>query len=154
MTPTVRMATRDDVPTLVNLMQEFYAEAGFSLSANAGAGAFRTLLENPMLGEVWLAGADDIIVGYLVLTLGYSMEFGGQRGFVDDFFVRPAARGKGLGAATLAAVKQHCIDRGVRALLVETGLKGHPARRLYERAGFKESERALLNQALAAPLHA
>ncbi|MFQ5597950.1 MAG: GNAT family N-acetyltransferase [Nitrospiria bacterium] len=40
------------------------------------------------------------------------MEYGGLRGFVDDLFVRPAEREKGLGAAVLKTVKQHCRDRG------------------------------------------
>ncbi len=91
--------------------------------------------------------------GYVVLTLGFSMEYGGLRGFVDDFFVRPAARGRGLGAAALETVKQTCRELGVRALLVETGPKNHPARRLYARAGFEESGRMLLAQAFAPPIH-
>ncbi len=91
--------------------------------------------------------------GYIVLTLNFSMEYGGLRGFVDDFFVRPAARGRGLGAAVLEVVKQTCHELGVRAILVETGPEDHPARAVYARAGFKESGRMLLGQHLAPPIH-
>jgi GNAT superfamily N-acetyltransferase len=134
-------------------MAEFYAEAGYPLRRDAAAGAFARLLDDPRLGRVWLVEGEEGPVGYLVLTLAFSMEFGGLRGFIDDFFVRPTARGKGFGGAALAAVRQHCDELGVRALLVETGPEGHPARRLYARAGFKESGRVFLTQALASAVH-
>jgi GNAT superfamily N-acetyltransferase len=134
-------------------MAEFYGEAGYPLPRDAAAGAFATLLDDPRLGRVWLVEGEDGPVGYLVLTLAFSMEFGGLRGFIDDFFVRPTARGKGFGAAALAAVRQASNELGVRALLVETGPEGHPARRLYARAGFKVSGREFLTQALAPAVH-
>jgi GNAT superfamily N-acetyltransferase len=150
---SVRIARRDDVRALVALMTEFYGEAGYSLAPEPATRAFTTLLDDPRLGRVWLVESDAVPVGYLVLTLGFSMEFGGLRGFVDDFFVRPTARGKGLGAAALEAVKRECAALGVRALLVETGPAGHPARRLYARAGFQETGRVLLSQAFASATH-
>lgn len=39
-----RLATPADVPVLVALMREFYAEAAFELPAAAAAGAFAALL--------------------------------------------------------------------------------------------------------------
>jgi GNAT superfamily N-acetyltransferase len=153
MSTSVRLADRDDLLTLVALMREFYAEAGFELDAGAAASAFGTLLDQPQLGRIWLADSDGATCGYLVLTIGYSMEFGGLRGYVDDFFVRPAARGNGVGTAILDAVRLNSTKAGIRALIVETGLQGHPARNLYMRAGFRDSGRALLSQALAPPLH-
>lgn len=134
-------------------MTEFYSEAGYSLAPEPATQAFVALLDDPRLGRVWLVESGGVPVGYLVLTLGFSMEFGGLRGFVDDFFVRPTARGKGLGAAALAAVKLEGTALGVRALLVETGPTEHPARRLYARAGFHESGRVLLSQAFAPAIH-
>nr|CAP47609.1 putative integron gene cassette protein [uncultured bacterium] len=153
MSPQVRTAHIGDVPVLVRLMSEFYQEAGFALPHDAAIRAFKALLGKPDLGRIWLIAEGTESVGYIVLTLGFSMEYGGLRGFVDDFFVRPNARGKGLGAAALQTVKQGCCDLGVRALLVETGPEDHPARGVYSRAGFEESGRMLLGQALAPPIH-
>ena len=149
----VRAARVEDVPELVTLMAEFYEEAGYSLPRGAAARAFRSLLDEPRQGCIWLVEVEHKPTGYIVLTLSFSMEYGGLRGFVDDFFVRPAARGRGLGAAALEAVKQTCHELGVRAILVETGPEDHPARAVYARAGFKESGRMLLGQHLAPPIH-
>lgn len=149
----VRLAERHDVPVLVTLMTAFYGEAGYELPEQAATRAFVALFADPRLGRVWLVEKDQAPVGYLVLTLGFSMEFGGVRGFVDDLFVSPPARGNGLGAALLAEVQRACKELGVCALLVETGPEDHPARRLYARAGFQENGRVFLTQTFVEALH-
>ena len=149
----VRPATSADVPALVALMSDFYAEAGFALPAEPATRAFTTLLAAPALGAVWVAEVDGVPVGHVVLTLVFSMEYGGLRGFIDDLFVRAAVRGQGAGAALLAAARAGAIARGARALCVETGPAGHPARTLYARAGYDDSGHAFLTQALALPVH-
>ena len=152
--PTMtRLATSADVRALVGLMAEFYAEGRFTLDTAAVARAFEALLATPELGTIWLAELDEKPLGHLVLTVAFSMEYGGLRGFIDDLYVRPAARGRGIGAALLVAAREGAIARGLRALCVETGLADHPARSLYARAGYVDSEHALLIQPLAAAVH-
>jgi GNAT superfamily N-acetyltransferase len=151
---SIRAATRTDVPTLVGLMSEFYAEAGFALPVAPAANAFSILLTTPVLGRVWLAEVDGRGVGHLVLTIAFSMEFGGLRGFVDDLFVQSSARNRGIGAALLSTARSQALALGLRALCVETGLEDHPARSLYARAGFADSGHALLVQPLADAMHA
>ena len=150
---TVRQATPDDVATLVALMAEFYAESGYPLPADAAAATFTALLADPRLGRIWLLEADDAPAGYVVLTVAFSMEYGGLRGFVDDLFVRPAARGRGLAAQALVALRRMADEMGVRALLVETGADNDVAQRVYARAGFRPSGRELLTCELASPVH-
>jgi GNAT superfamily N-acetyltransferase len=151
---TIRAATRADVVVLVALMSEFYAEANFTLPHAAASAAFTTLLASPELGAVWLAEVNERAVGHVVLTVAFSMEYGGRRGFIDDLFVEARFRGRGVGAALLAAARAGAVDRGLRALVVETGLEDHPARSLYARAGYVDSGHALLVQPLEPAIHA
>jgi GNAT superfamily N-acetyltransferase len=151
--PQVRKARVVDAPVLVALMADFYKEAGYTLPHDAATRAFTTLLAKASRGRVWVVQVGIESVGYIALTLGFNMEYGGPRGFVDDLFVRPAMGGRGFGTAALETVRQTCRELGVRALLVETGPANHPARGVYTRAGFKESGRKLLAQALAAAIH-
>jgi GNAT superfamily N-acetyltransferase len=153
MATTIRLATGADVRALVGLMAEFYSEATFTLDASAAAHAFETLFATPSLGAIWLAVQEEEPIGHLVLTVAFSMEYGGLRGFIDDLYVRPSARGRGTGAALLDAAREGAVARGLRALCVETGLADHPARSLYARAGYADSEHALLVQPLAAAVH-
>src|SRR5688572_617339 len=93
-----------DIPALIELMTEFYGESGFPLpEANARA-AFASLFADPRLGGAWVARLGDEPVGHAVLTLSFSMEYGGMRGFVDDLFVRPRARGRGIAGALIDTV--------------------------------------------------
>ena len=150
----IRPATPGDVPVLVALMTAFYAEAAFPLPAGPATRAFETLLADARLGGAWLAEVDGTAVGHVVLALCFSMEYGGLRGFIDDLYVQPAARGQGAGAALLAAARGAALERGVRALHVEVGPENDLARRLYGRAGYVESGHLLLSLPLAAPVHA
>ena len=150
----IRLAAEADIPALVALMTDFYAESNFVLSATAARRAFEALFAAPVLGVVWLAEEAGVPVGHVVLALSFSMEYGGLRGFIDDLFVRSAARGRGVGAALLAAARDGAGARGLRVLQVETGHAPHLARPLYARAGYVDSGHALLTLPIATPLHA
>ena len=150
----VRPASTGDVPVLVALMTAFYAESDFPLPAGPATRAFEALLADARLGGAWLAEVDGTAIGYVVLTLGFAMEYGGLRGCIDDLYVRQGARGRGAAAALLAAARDAAIGRGVRALQVEVGAENPIARRLYARAGYAESGHLLLTLPLAAPVHA
>lgn len=149
----VRPAAPADVPTLVELMRAFYAESDYPLPEAAAGRAFATLLADARLGGAWLAEVDGLAVGHAVLTVSFSMEYGGLRGFVDDLYVRPQARGHGVAAALLAAVREDAGTRGVRALHVEVGSENAIARRLYARGGYEDSGHLLLTLPLAPPVH-
>ena len=150
----VRPAGPVDVQILASLMIEFYAEAAFVLSRAAAERTFQALLAAPDLGNVWLLEADGAPAGFVVLTVSFSMEYGGLRGFVDDFFVAKAFRRRGLGAAALQAVMIACAQRGVRALLVEAGPGNEAALSVYRRAGFVDTGHVLLTLPLGSPVHA
>jgi ribosomal protein S18 acetylase RimI-like enzyme len=81
------------------------------------------------------------------------MEYGGRDAFIDDLFIRPAFRGKGLGRSALAEVRSAALSLGVRALHLEVGRDNSAAQALYRRAGFEDSGRQLLTLRLADPTH-
>jgi GNAT superfamily N-acetyltransferase len=134
----LREAGQADVPELAGLMRAFYAESGFALDDEQAAAGFRALLADARLGRVWLiekgAGA---AAGYIVVTFVFAMEYGGVSAVVDDFYVRPEARGEGLGKAALAAARRACADLGLRAMRVEVGSDNLVARAVYRSAGFE-----------------
>jgi GNAT superfamily N-acetyltransferase len=150
----IHPARPQDIPTLIDLMAEFYAESGFPLPVENARAAFTTLLGDPRLGAAWIGWTDDgEPTGHAVLTVCFSMEYGGLRGFVDDLFVRPSARGHGVAAALMDAVVAECGSRGVRALHVDVGPDNAVAQRVYARSGLVDSGHRLLTRALDTPLH-
>lgn len=161
----MRKASPEDIPRLVALMVEFYAEANYPLNRQRAANAFTALIEDSRLGQVWLIesnhepGGDTTNdnsaegVGYLVVTLGFSMEYGGRDAFVDDLFIQAAFRGRGLSTAALAEARAFCIEHGVRAVHLEVARDNAPAQAAYRRAGFAGTDRQLLTLKLADPTH-
>lgn len=149
----MKQASPIDVPQLVSMMAEFYAEGGYPLNHHHATAAFATLLADDRFGYVWFIQVDGQNVGYVVLTLCYSMEYGGLNAFVDDLFVQVPFRRAGLGTATLTEVRAFCTERGVRAIHVETGRDNAAAQGVYRRAGFTQTDRELLALRLANPTH-
>lgn len=149
----MRIASPDDIPQLVALMAEFYAEVNYSLNRVHAAEAFAALLTDDRLGYVWLIEKNSDAVGHLVVTFCFSMEYGGLVAFVDDLLVRRSFRRTGLGAAALAEARAFCASRGVRAMLVETGHDNLAAQAVYRRAGFTPTDRLHLTLRLADPMH-
>lgn len=135
--PMVRLAVQHDVPTLVDLIEAFHAEAGHPIDRDTAASAFSSLLQNPGLGAAWILLVDGKPAGYVVLTVCFAMESGGLTGFVDDLFVRREHRQSGLGRAALEAVFDECRRRNVRTLQVVVGEDNEKAVGLYTRCGFR-----------------
>lgn len=152
----MRRATATDLPLLVDLMAEFYAEGAFVLNRSLATQAFAALLSDDRLGYVWLIEASNssVVVGHAVVTLCYSMEYGGLKAFLDDLFIKPAYRNQGLGSDALSQIRMYCQQAGIRAISVEVGPDNDPAQAVYRRAGFEPVvDRLILTLDLAAPTH-
>jgi GNAT superfamily N-acetyltransferase len=149
----MRPAKTDDLQTLLDLMADFYAEAGYSLDRPHAEEAFAALLADPRLGRVWLIEHGAAAVGHVVVTFAFAMEYGGLTAVVDDFYVRPDARGAGLGTAALAEARRACAELGMRAMRVEVGRDNAIAQAVYRHVGFEARDHQLMALPLAAPAH-
>jgi ribosomal protein S18 acetylase RimI-like enzyme len=130
---TVQRAGPADVGTLVELMGAFYAESDHVLDHASAEASFKRLLADARLGAVWLARASDEASGYIVLALRHSMEFGGGTGVIDDLFVRPPFRRRGVGTHLMAALLQACAELRLLAVEVEVGPDNAAAKMLYRK---------------------
>ena len=114
----MRRAQPSDIPVLVALMTEFYAESGFPLDQKAATRSFADILGDERLGYVWMIEAEGKDAGHVVVTVRYAMEYGGLIGCLDDLYVRPSWRNRGLSTSALAEIAQFCGNAGLRALTV------------------------------------
>jgi GNAT superfamily N-acetyltransferase len=135
-------------------MAEVYAEAGYELHQARAAEAFEAIIADERLGYVWIIDAEQQDVGHIVITLRYAMEYGGLIACLDDLYVKPDWRNRGLSAGALVEVRNFCESAGIRAMTVEVGHNNGPAQTVYRRVGFVEAAgRQLLALPLAAPTH-
>jgi len=148
-TLTITVATLADEPVLRELMAEFYAHEGLVFDEERTLGAFRTLAADPNLGRVWIFRVGGEAVGYLAVTVCFSLEFAGRYALVDELYVREAHRGRGIGAHALEAAAEACRALDVSALRLEVDVQNTRARDLYRRLGFVLQERHMMSRWIA-----
>ena len=110
--------------------------------------AMATLLRDPSVGRAWLIRLGDKTVGYVVLTLSFSVELGGRYAFVDELFVARGFRGRGIGGTVLRLVAAEAQAIGVQALSLEVTRSNAVAKRLYARNGFVARGHELMTRRL------
>jgi GNAT superfamily N-acetyltransferase len=91
------------------------------------------------------------MVGGLMCHLAMSLEHAGEIGWIEQLYVRPDYRKKGLATRLLDLTLEWAQARGLRALDVEIGEHHAPeaATKLYSNKGFARIQRARLHKQLA-----
>ncbi len=145
---TLEPATPERVPALLGWMRDFYAHEGIPFDPAVSEPVLRELLARGDLGRVLEIVADGQRVGYAVLALGFSLEFGGRSAFLDELYVEPASRGRGIGTVALRLLQEKSRELGARSLALEVSLDNAGAERLYGREGFTSIGRQLMTRRL------
>lgn len=109
----VRSAVRADVPVIVAMIREL---AEYE-KAPAEAVATETLIADALFGarpacEAIVGEIDGRAEGFALFFHNFSTWKGRAGLYLEDLFVRPAARGKGLGKALFERVAQTAVARG------------------------------------------
>ena len=141
MTTAIHLAGPDDAPRLLALIAQFHAEYGITRTDEQRENALMPLLNGSPLGAAWLFGPAKAPSGYIIITFGWSMEFGGMEAFVDELFIRPSVRRRGIASEVLMAISSSLAEVGVTALHLEVDRDDEATQRLYARAHFKLRDR-------------
>lgn len=134
------IAKTDDLDRLMRLVSDYHGEEGIDQSEDTRRAAILPLLEGSPHGVIYLMGPSRAPIGYVVVCFGWSIEFGGMDGFVDEIYVRPAVRGRGIGTEVLHTLPKALAKAGMKAIHLEVGNENPRARKLYEKLGFKARE--------------
>ncbi len=137
MSAALHLAGPDDAPVLLTMVAAFHEETGLTSTAEHREKAIGPLLEGSPLGCAYLIGPRRAPIGYIVISFGWSLELGGMDGFIDEFFVRPGVRGRGVGSEVLSGLLPQLESAGLKALHLEAASDQPALQRLYKRAGFR-----------------
>jgi ribosomal protein S18 acetylase RimI-like enzyme len=132
----LHLAGPQDMERLLPMVAAYHAEEGIASDEARRRAGLGPLLEGSPLGAAYLIGPRVGPVGYIVVSFGWSLEFAGMDGFVDEFWIRPGVRGRGMGSEVLAALIPALEAAGLKALHLEAGTENAGAQRLYARHGF------------------
>jgi GNAT superfamily N-acetyltransferase len=136
--PAPRAATSSDADTVARLLDAFNREYQVPTPGpDVLTARLRGLLAG---GDVIAFLAGDPAVAVALLTLRPNVWYDGPVVLVDELYVAPEARGRGIGSALLVAVES--LTRGRGGQLIEIAVDGADtdAHRFYERHGYTSTE--------------
>lgn len=99
----------------------------------------RGLIEDPGEGVQLIARDRGIVIGFATIFWTFSTLVASRIGVMNDLYVDPEARGRGVGAALIEACRGECRKRGAAKLSWDTAPDNATAQRLYERTGAERS---------------
>lgn len=133
----MRPATVDDLSELAHLQRAFYEEDAIEHRPEVER-ALAALLADRALGVVIASeGAGGALAGYVAMTWGYCVELGGRDAFVDELYVAPAARGRGVGRALLRAGIAAAEREGALTVHLEVAAPDEGKTAFYASEGFR-----------------
>jgi GNAT superfamily N-acetyltransferase len=137
------LASQDDCPKLLAMMQDFYIEDAVAFNDNVMPALLRELLETPEYGRVYLVQQQQSTLGYAILTWRFCLEYGGKVAHLDELYLLPPARGQGVGRLLIGALCTECAAHGASTLLLDTVMQNAGAREFYRKLQFEDSARTL-----------
>jgi len=133
-----RLATMADTDVVASLLDDFNREYD---APTPGPRVLASRLRRLLSGEhgvVLLTG--DPASAVAVVTLRPSLSYDGPVAVLDELYVVPGLRGRGIGSALLAATETAVRQRGGELLEINVDDDDSGARRFYERHGYANTE--------------
>ncbi len=135
-TMTIREMTRSDTECVIEMMTVFYASPAVHTNGS------REIFENDIAAcvgdcpflEGYIFDENGEALGYGMLAKSFSTEFGKPCIWIEDIYIKPEHRGRGIGGEFLAFVTNKYADAVVRLEVEEENTR---AIHVYEKGGFE-----------------
>ncbi|CUH62733.1 putative acetyltransferase [Thalassovita gelatinovora] len=134
----LHLAGPDDLERLLPQVQAFQEDQGIARRDEDRIAALMPLLQGSPHGVVYLFGPQRAPIGHVVISFGWSLEYGGLTGIIDEIFVRPSVRGRGIGSEVLTALPKALAGAGLKALHLELHRDDEKTRRFFAKLRFGE----------------
>jgi ribosomal protein S18 acetylase RimI-like enzyme len=133
-----RVATVAEVASVAGLLDAFNREYD---TPTPGKAVLETRLGRLLAGgDVVALLTGDPAIAVALLTLRPNVWYDGPVALLDELYVAPELRGRGLGSALLAAAEAVTRQRGGELLEINVDGDDTAARRFYQRHGYVNSE--------------
>ncbi|HET9913648.1 MAG TPA: GNAT family N-acetyltransferase [Anaerolineales bacterium] len=109
----IEPASETDIPLIFTLIKEFAEYMHLSHEVAATEESLReTLFGSKRYAEVIIARLDSQTAGFAIFFHNFSTFLGKPGLYLEDLFVRPEFRGKGIGKALLIYLAKLAVERG------------------------------------------
>ncbi|MQY41239.1 GNAT family N-acetyltransferase [Epibacterium sp. SM1969] len=138
MSAALQLAKPEHLEKLAALAAAFREERGEEVHEDGLNAALMPLLDGNPYGAAYLIGPARAAIGYLVLGFTWDMERGGLQGLLQEIYIRPPVRGRGI--ATEALLQLIKTMSGAGLLDIQVKLADEGAAGLFQRVRFAPVE--------------
>lgn len=150
--PLFRPASLNDLDLLLEMVRDFHVMEHLACERETVSRIISELIGRPELGKLCVAETTEgRLAGYALLGYGYSIEYGGRDAFIDEIYLAPEYRKKGIGARFLKWVVAEAEKAGISVIHLEVDLENHRAFEVYKAFGFKPKSRRMMSLWLGQP---
>ncbi|HEX7355455.1 MAG TPA: GNAT family N-acetyltransferase [Mycobacteriales bacterium] len=151
----IRAAVPDDVPVLLGLIADLAEYEHARTEAVATEDLLRGALFGPdPVARCEVAEDDSTVIGLALWYRSFSTWTGRTGLYLEDLYVRPEHRGRGVGRALLARLARICIDRGWSRLEWSVLDWNEPALGFYRSIGADPLDEWTVHRLTGSALHA
>ena len=131
----IRPARVDEIEEMLPLIRAYCEFYGSEPNDEGLRAMFRTLITEPSQGAVFIARDDGRAVGFAALDWKWSSLKAARIGYLEDLFVDPEARGRGIGDALIEICAERCRELRMPAMQWQTAPDNLRAQQVYNRTG-------------------
>lgn len=139
MSAQLRLARPEDLDRLLAMVAACHSEAGRETDPDTLSPALSPLLDGTPLGCAYLIGPARAPLGYAIITFGWSIEAAGMTACLEQIYMRPAIRRRGIATEVMLALPKALASGGIAAMTLRAD---EPDQKLWLRAGFRPRDRA------------
>jgi GNAT superfamily N-acetyltransferase len=138
----IAAAKLDDCKVCAGLLAEQLREHSVDGSVQRLSSILESIIADGTRGFVLLARVEGRIVGLAYAASILSAEHGGPVAWLEELYVAPAHRSRGIGSALIGAVVGHARERGIVAVDLEVDASHMRVESLYRKHGFEQLNRS------------
>jgi GNAT superfamily N-acetyltransferase len=131
----VRPARTDEIEEMLPLIRAYCEFYETEPNDEGLRSMFETLINDPSQGAVFVARDGGKAVGFATLDWKWSSLKAARIGYLEDLFVDPEARGRGIADALIEVCAERCRELGMPAMEWLTAPDNHRAQKVYNRTG-------------------
>ncbi|MDF1854147.1 GNAT family N-acetyltransferase [Pseudooceanicola sp.] len=132
----VHLAGPEDAERLRPMIAACHDEMQIADDTTTRDAALMPLLSGSPHGAIYLIGPARAPIGYIVISFGWSLAFGGLVGVVEEVWIRAGVRGRGIASEVLNSLPKALAVAGLRALHLEVHRDDTRAQDIYRRQKF------------------
>ena len=131
-----RIATETDITNILDFMRDYFALEGIGYDRERSGRALREFIGDDKRGSLWMVELSGEPAGYFCLAYSYTLQYYGKDCFIDELYIAPEFRNKGIGTGVMRFIEQHLTANRFKAMHLVVFDHNTAAYRFYIRNGF------------------